>query len=266
MSGGEPRWWRGWRGCAGVGAAVLALSLAGSGAFAADVPRSPCDGAPNPAYAGADRDPAVRIWSGGKTGVKVDSACTPGVAGSFRLVVALSGSFRGPADAAGLLARLGAVSRMQGVRYWSASRQRWSDLITRASARDGPRGAARADFSAAEMKPGQDLYFAQGDTGSTGQVEYRMRIVKAEKDRIVVEVDNTTPLKFIVTLFEPGELRTAYFLTRGAGDVWNFYMLTAVDGAKAEGHKASIVNRAAALYRHVAGQQTDREPPLAPAG
>jgi hypothetical protein len=153
---------------------------------------------------------------------------------------------------------------MKGIRYWSVTKKRWADLITHASALNGPRGGERADFAAADMRTGEDLAFVQRDTGSTDEVVYRMRIVKAEEEQIIVEVENVTPLKFIVvTLFEPGELRTAHFLTRGADDVWNYYLLTAVNGSKAEGFKASIINRAAALYRHIAGQQTDREPPVA---
>jgi hypothetical protein len=67
-----------------------------------------------------------------------------------------------------------------------------------------------------------------------------------------------------VTVFAPGELRTVHFFKRGSDDVWNYYLLTLANGARAQGQQSSLVNRAAALFRYVAGQQTDREPPLAP--
>lgn len=244
--------------------AMFLMGLVCSLAIAADTPRTPCAGDPNPPYAGVGQDPAVRAWVGGKGGLRLDSACTPSLSGTFRLVAALSGSFRSDGDVVALLARFGAVSQIRGIRYWSVSNKRWADLITRSSALTGPRGAERADFAAAEMKIGQDLFFVQSDTSLTSDVGYRMRIVKAEKEQIIVEFENVTPLKFFVTLFEPGELRTVHFLTRHSHDVWNYYLLTAVNGSRAEGNKSSIINRAAALYRYVAAQQTDREPPLAP--
>src|SRR5688572_10317675 len=130
---------------------VLLMLMVSSFAFGAEAPRTPCDGAPNPPYAGVGQDPALGVWVADRGGVSAETRCTPGLAGSFRMVVALSGRFRSQEDAAGMLTRLGAVSRMQGVRYWSVSRKRWVELVTHSSALTGPRGEKRADFAAAEM-------------------------------------------------------------------------------------------------------------------
>ena len=44
----------------------------------------------------------------------------------------------------------------------------------------------RPDFQVAEMAGGVDLYFAQNDNRSTGDVVYRMRVREIDPDQLVV--------------------------------------------------------------------------------
>jgi hypothetical protein len=242
-----------------------ALSIA-----ADDAPRVPCASDPNPAYAAVDGDPAVRVWASAQSAIGVDSACAPTKDGKFAMVAALSGRFGETGGIDKLLARLGSMSNMQAIRYWSVSDKHWTTLFFRSSALSGPSAVqTRGDFSAAEMRAGQDLYFAQSDSRFRQQAVYRMRVLATGSDEAAVEVENVTPIRasivFIpVTVFAPGELRTVHFFKRSPGDVWNYYLLTLANGARAQGQQSSLVNRAAALFRYAAGQQTEREPPLAP--
>jgi hypothetical protein len=162
---------------------------------------------------------------------------------------------------------------LAGVRYWSVSEGAWRDLfdevgalITTTSGYE-PRG----DFSVAEMRARRDLYFYQNDTRPTGGAVYRIRVHEVERDRLVVAVENVTAVKLLlVTLFAPGTLQSVYFLDRLSPDegVWGYYSLTRNAAPMASslvgGHEASYLNRAVALYRHVAGIPTDKESPLAP--
>jgi hypothetical protein len=69
-----------------------------------------------------------------------------------------------------------------------------------------------------------------------------------------------------VPVAAPGETRAAHFLTRLSPGLWGYYglALSARDPALlVRVRDASLVNRAAALYRHFAGIPTDREPPPA---
>jgi hypothetical protein len=70
----------------------------------------------------------------------------------------------------------------------------------------------------------------------------------------------------MITLFPPGEAQSVYLLERESPDIWRYYSL-ARTGKKAssltEGHDASLINRAVAYYRYLAGIPTDREPPAA---
>lgn len=242
------------------------LLLLFNAAFAADAaPGLPCGTVPYPAYAEAGIQPQLQVWNMPQDGLPLPAGCGGG-ARDFKLLVALAGSFRHDGGVDKLMERFGAVSATQGNRYWSVTDKQWRVLITHAAALEGadsPR--PRRDFSAAEMKDGKDLYFLQSDSRSTGAVVYRMRVRESGPDRLVIEMENISPVRFyFLTLFEPGELRSLHFLDRRAGDLWGYYALSASARAQAKGSEASFVNRLASFYGYVIGNPVDRAPPLAP--
>jgi hypothetical protein len=71
---------------------------------------------------------------------------------------------------------------------------------------------------------------------------------------------------FMVTLFDPGEMQSVYFLDRESPEVWRYYSI-ARTGPKSSsltaGHAASSINRAVAYYRRLVGIPTDKDPPAA---
>jgi hypothetical protein len=168
-----------------------------------------------------------------------------------------------------LLARFGAVSALPTIRYWSVSDKKWEDLITRASALAGPDPRQhRPDFAPAEMIGGADLFFAQDDNRSTGDVVYRLRVREFAPDRLVVATENISPVRYLLlSLAGAGDLQAVYFLQRLAGEEWGYYSLVrtgAGASALAAGHAASYVNRAVAFFRHLAGLPAAQDPPAAP--
>ena len=208
----------------------------------------------------------VQSWTPAQLGAGwAPPACSGWTAPGFRSLVAVTGAFRLPGGVPAVLARLGAVSGTVGVRYWSVSKKAWEPLITAAHSTDAG-GRARADFAAAEMMPGAALSYSQTDTGS-GTVQYRSRVIEAGPDRVVLTTENATTIRaMLVPLFSPGELQTLTVITRQPGDAWAYSSLTRT-GARAsgltDGHEASAINRAVAMFRHVAGVPTDQEPPAA---
>jgi hypothetical protein len=107
------------------------------------------------------------------------------------------------------------------------------------------------------MQAGRELLFSQQDNRSSDRVLYRMKIIERSPDRIVVDIANVTKVRrFLVTLFEPGDLRSALFISRTAEGVWTCYALSAFHPTSLTGlldsHK-SQVNRVLALYGHIAG-------------
>jgi len=66
-----------------------------------------------------------------------------------------------------------------------------------------------------------------------------MHVLEAGPERIVVETQNVSAVRSLLTLFPPGALRGASFIERQETGVWLATL-----------SPASYVNRAAALYRH----------------
>ena len=256
---------------------MLTASLCPGIARAQAGPTPPCGGPavadPVPAYPPPGQPPAVQTWSGGALGKNwLPPVCTGWNAPGFRVLAAIAGSFPdggSETDPGGPLDRIGAISRLTGVRYWSVTDGSWQPLVTKATALTGPPPAQpRADFTAAEIAPGRELYYTQKDNRSSGSVTYRIDVLEAGPDRIRITVENVSSIKLVLlTLFGPGDLQSFHSLERRAPDRWAYYGLarTGLGASRfAAGHERSYENRAVAFYRFLAGIPTDRDPPVAP--
>ena len=231
-------------------------------------PQPPCGAAPQPvtepAYAPVDAPPTIQTWDRAALGADwKPPACLNWTQPGLTTLVAVAGHFR--ADA--ILERVGAISTLKGVDYWSTTHQRWQTLIVDAHAvTAATSGTWRADFSPAELTPSARVYFEQDDSLS-GKGIYELRILESTPDRIVFDTRNLTTLHyFMVPVFHPGDLESIYFLERESKDVWRYYNLARVGehaNPLAAGHAASAINRAVALYRHLAGIPTNQNPPAA---
>jgi hypothetical protein len=240
---------------------ALALALLGAvhAAALAEGPRPPCDGvAPEPAFPAVGGSPNVRLWHAGELAPGWRPPACSGWQGlRFDQLVGLAGRLPAGVSGGDLLARFGAVSEWTGLRYWSATRRTCRELIDDAHALAGP-GAdqRRPDFTAAEMVAGRELYFFQDDNGPGGGAVYRLRLLEAGPDRLVLTTENTTAITvFLLPLFAPGTLRALTILERAPDGAWTYYSLsgaTAAANPLAGGHDASYLNRALALYAHLA--------------
>jgi hypothetical protein len=192
-------------------------------------------------------------------------ACLGWAAPGFTTLVSTVARFH-TTGAEGLLHRIGEISGLTGMRYWSTTRQSWRTLIVSASALAGPEGGGRPDFSAADLAPGSVRYFQQSDSLS-GKAKYKMQMVSVAPDRLVFETENLTSLRYLlVPMFPPHELQAIYFLERESPGIWRYFSIARTGknaSSLAAGHDASAVNRAAAFFRYFAGIPTDQEPPAA---
>jgi hypothetical protein len=252
-------------------AALLCILFSGPGsALAGAGPVPPCAGAPEPGYAAPGALPATRVWYGPNLdGAWRPPDCTGWQTTAFGLLTAAAARFAYDSEARGLLGRFAAISNLTTVRYWSVTRQRWRDLIPEAYALHGAeRGRHRPDFSVAELLSGQDLYFFQRENTPAGGLIYRMRMREHGTDRLALEIENAEAVRFLgMELFAPGAYQFLYFLEREAPGTWRYYGLMRTGPASRlllRGYEASYVNRMVAIYRHLAGIPTDREPPAAP--
>lgn len=231
-------------------------------------PQPPCGNQPVPRYPGLDDPVTVKSWSVSDFGRDWNPpACTGWTALGFTTLVTMAARFRDTPNADDLLRRIGAISELGGMRYWSTTHKHWQTLIVNANALTGlqPR-QRRGDFTPDEMKPGKVLYFEQADN-LTGKAIYRMQIDEASPSRIVFAVENVTTLRyFFIPIFHPGEMQSIYFLDRESESVWRCYgiMRTGKNANRlVAGNESSSVNRAIAFYRHFVGIPTDQEPPAA---
>jgi hypothetical protein len=250
-------------------AVVLLLLLVPSLASAADGPMPPCGTPPWPAYPAIGAPPAIASWKAGDLDPRwTPAACLGWQDPRFKLMIALAGRLPGPRSADEVLARFGAVSALAGIRYWSVSDGRWQTLIAASTPLDAPNiDRRRGDFLPAEMRDGQERFFAQRDNRSSNDVIYGLRVREASRERVVIELENVTAVRFLlVSLFAPGDLRSVYFLERHGAEGWDYYSMMRIGpgaSAAAQDYEKSYMNRAVALFRHLAGIPTDQEPPAA---
>jgi uncharacterized protein DUF6675 len=246
---------------------VLALLAVPSLGHAAG-PLPPCDGRqPVPAYGGVDGAPVTAAWS--SRDLQRERWQPPSCLdwqGESRLVVALAARFRSPFTLDQLAERITSVSKYNSVYYWAVTRQQWQPLAVEAWVTDGPDASMRrSDPPASALVPGRAFYYAEQGS-MVGRIVYRVRTLEHTTDRLVLETENVTPITAVATLFEPGGLRIASFLTR-QGDAWSLYGITRA-GAQASSlavtSSSPYLNRLDAMRRVLAGIKTDQEPPLAP--
>ncbi len=229
-------------------------------------PQPPCGSEPSPPYPDLQHSPAIKVWDRSSLGRDwIPPACLGWSALGFTTLVSTVARFHAN-GMEGLLQRIGNISGLTGIRYWSTTHQSWRTLIVSASALAGPAGRGRPDFSAADLTPGSIRYFQQSDSLS-GKATYKMEMVSVTPDRLIFETENITGLHYmLLPLFPPHELQAIYFLERESPDIWRYYSIarTGKDASSlAAGHDASTINRAVAFFRYFAGIPTDQEPPAA---
>jgi hypothetical protein len=231
-------------------------------------PQPPCGKESIPAYPRLGDPAIVKSWSESDFGGDWrPPVCTGWAAVGFTTLVTTVARFRHVTEAEGLLRRIGAISGLVGVRYWSTTHKRWQTLVVDAYALTAlQHDKRREDFMPDEMKEGDVLYFEQADNLS-GKAMYRMHIAEASADRLVIDVENVSTMRYLfIPIFHPGETQSICFLDRESDNVWRYYSIVRT-GKSANrliaGNKSSAVNRAVAFYRHLVGIPTDQEPPAA---
>ena len=243
---------------------IYAFTILCGALCAQSVPQPPCGAAPFPSYPDVAAAPAVKVW---EHTVWTPAACTAWSPMDSATIVATAARFRFAAGADGLRHKLGAISEMTGLVYWSTSSQKWQPLIVEAHALTSPASEERRkDFAPDEIAAGRILYVRQEDN-LLGPAIYKIRILTAAADRLAFATENTTAIRrFGLEIFQATDIQSICFLDRESKDVWRYYNLTRMPkqaSVLTMGHDASFINRAVALYRYLAGIPADQEPPAA---
>ncbi len=214
-----------------------------------------------------EAQPSVAVWSADAD--DPHAGCDGVSFQSTKLAVVMRGRFRFDGQLDDLIGRLGAISTLSHLRYWSVTDKRWLELISEAYALQGPRAdKPRGDFSAAELRQVRPVYYLQRDNRSSRPVIYRLQLDVRDPSDAVAEIENVTAVRYLmVTLFPPGALQTHIHVRRVGVHTWETLIVDRVGATAsflATGHDESYVNRTAAIFRHIAGIPSDLEPPAAP--
>ena len=261
-----PRLWK-------IAMIVLAIALCGDPSLsavadeAATLGPSCKDGPSYPEYAPLDAAPNVRYRKDVRLPALPFSPACVGIAipeiGTF---VEVAGTFRFTDSKSALLSKIGNISTLLQVRYWSATDHAWRQLFTAVTALTAL-GQPRDDFKAAELETGQDLFLSQTDNRSTNAAVYMMRLRESLARRFILEIENVSPVRWwALTLYNPGELHSVYLFEQRSAELWTYYSLTTIGGGHhlVPDNERSSINRVVAMYRHYTGVATDSEPPPAP--
>lgn len=253
----------GWRGTC---AAAATAGVAGAAGLAQRAGLCAVGSVGAALWPGPEQPPLVRSWLAGEPAAWPLPDCSglPDVAAE--LLVEVSASYRdGGAPAADLsaqLLRLGAVSALAGMRYWSFSDGRREQLVEAAFAVDGPRSQQpRADFTLAELRAGQPLWWLQRDNRSAGLVHYRLQVLQADAQRLRLVAHNVDDVRWLgLTLVGAGELQWLQQLDRLPDGRVGWRGLAALQhlrlGGAAQNRRAQLA-RVVAWFDHLAGRETD---------
>jgi hypothetical protein len=246
-----------WLGC--IAGAVACPGLVRAGAATAL-----CGGAPAPAYPPVDRPAAVQSWllDGHQDGPPPD--CHGLRERDFELLVRLTASYAAPGDLDAQLARLGMVSSLKGATYWSFTDRKRLVLFREAYAVDQPGSLKpRADFSAAELRSGAELYFVHSDNRSASPAPYSLRLVQATADAVQVHIENVSDLRYMGLMLVAGhEMQWSVTIERLAPGRWGYRSLLGMRHlhlGRAEQHRLSNLSRCVAMFDLLAGRQTEIE-------
>jgi len=218
---------------------------------------------PNPVYADIGDPPNVGSW---KALERLPSECHVSLNSKALLTVSLAATFSHDGTVEDIAARLGAVSQMQGLKYWSTTDNNWRVLVESASAlTSADKSSIRKDFTAEEILSGKSLYTAQNDTRSWGLNVFVMNLLASSKDQITITSQNIKPVRLgLLKLFDSGDLQTVVYISRANDTNWHYYSLAVIKDSTLPAPEKSLINRQASLYRHLTGQQPDGKPPLSP--
>ena len=232
-------------------------------ALAADA--SVCGKAPAPAYPGADQPAIVQSWlhGGRQDGPAPD--CSSLRTRDFELVVRVTARFASPLDTAAMLARLGAVSGLKGMAYWSYTDKKRQVLVRQSHAIDHPGSMKpRPDFSPAELRSGAAWFFVQSDNRAETLVPYSLQLMPSGADRLALRVENVADLRYLgLKVVGAHEMQWMMALERLGPGEWGYRSLLGIchlGMGRAEQHRLSNLARCVAMFDHLAGRQTDIEP------
>jgi hypothetical protein len=224
-----------------------------------------CGQAPFPPFPPPEKPAIVHTWlqDGRQDGPLPDCGHLRGR--EFALLVRVTASYTAPGDLGDQLLRLGAVSAMKGMTYWSFSDRKRQLLVRDSFAVDGPTSTKpRADFTLAELRSGAVLHYLQSDNRTSTLVPYSLQVLHSGNDSFTLRVENLGDVRFMGVTFVPARsMQWLLTVERLGPERWGYRSLQGVQqlgfGA-AEKYRLSNLSRSVAMFDLLSGRQTEIEP------
>lgn len=247
-----------------MGLAAIAGPVAGVRPAGAAEP-SMCGSAPPPPYPAHDKPALVHSWlrGGHQDGALPD--CNGLRNRDVELLVRVTARFTSTQDTAAMLGRLGMLSSLKGMAYWSYTEKKRQVLVRESFAVDQPGSMKpRVDFTTAEMRSGNTLFFAQSDNRAGTLVPYSLQVLSAGPERLVLRVENVGDLRYLgFKLVGAHDMQWVLALEPMGNGHWGYRSLLGLchlGMGGAEQHRLSNLARSVAMFDHLTGRQTDIEP------
>lgn len=243
-----------------MGVAAVPLPLR---AWGAD-PVPQCGKAPPPAFPPAERPPLIQCWVDGLRQDGPLPDCSPLRLQDAVLLIRLTASYGAAGTLDDQLARVGAVSMLKGMPYWSFTDRQRQPLIREAYAIDSAESMKpRADFSVTELRRGQDVFFAHSDNRSSALVPFVMRLTQQDAQGFSLRVESLGDVKFMgLTVLAAHEIQWGVRIEHLGGNRFGYRSLLGVRKLRmgpADKHRLSNLARAAAMFDLLSGRVTEVE-------
>jgi hypothetical protein len=214
-------------------------------------------------------NPTVDLWQPSGDDLWQPPSCIPWVVKPARVVVTTLGRFQHTGNVDEILKRFADVSDMTSIQYWSVTKQKWKPLFKQSHALDPEENTQRDNFQLQELMPGHHVQVQQTEAYLPAPLTLDWQILERTPDRLVITMTNTSDVKWMFSrVIAKGNYEFFYLLERETGSTWRFYNVSRLTGGNIVLSllpNESYINRAAAIFRYVAGYPTDIEPPVAPA-
>ena len=179
-----------------------------------------------------------------------------------RLIVEMTGSFRFDGSLEDLLARVGAISNLRSIRYWSTTASTWRLLFNNASAlKSQSPSDHRVDFAAHELTRGTPLYYWVDDS-RLGDIVYKVQAKTDGPRRAIILTENLNVIDlYFVRVFEPGDLQSLDVVSQISPGLWRIYSVNRIGQGSpllAVVSDLSCGNRASALFHYLANTPLPR--------
>lgn len=244
----------------GLCAAAAPLPLR---AWGAD-PVPQCGKAPPPAYPPVDRPPLLQCWVDGLRQDGPPPDCSPLRQQDHVLLVRLTASYVAAGGLDEQLGRIGAVSMLKGMPYWSFTDRQRQTLIRDAFAVEAPDSVKpRPDFSQAELRRSQDVFFVHSDNRSSALVPFVMRLTQQGADSFSLRVENVGDVRFMgLTVVAAREMQWGVSIEHLGGNRYGYRSLLGLRKLRmgsADKHRLSNLARVVAMFDLLSGRVTEIE-------